>query len=96
MQTSLNPQPRAKKPQTLPLAHLVLGDTNSDENWKIATTKVNRRKKPSSKPEVPLQNHFMVLQAEKEKETVTGKSSELKKEPRPAPHCITTAAAKKK
>jgi len=95
MQTSLNPQSGAKKPQTLPLAHLV-GDTNSDENWKIATTKVNRRKKPSSKPEVPLQNHFMVLQAEKEKETVTGKSSELNKAPRPAPHCITTAAAKKK
>jgi len=34
--------------------------------------KINRRKKLASKSEVLLQNHFMALQAEKEKETVTG------------------------
>lgn len=68
MQTALNPQSGAvEQLQTPPLAHLVGGDTNSDEKWEIATTEANRRNKPSSKPEVPLQNLFMVFQTEKEK-----------------------------
>lgn len=58
--------------------------------------KINRRKKLASKSEVLLQNHFMALQAEKEKETVTGKLSELSKAARPSPRCITTTPSKKK
>lgn len=54
--------------------------------WKNAVRKTNRRKKPDSKPEVPLQNHFKVLQTEEEKETATGKLAELSKADRPAPH----------
>jgi len=38
----------------------------------------------------------MVLQIEKEKETITGKSSKLSKAARPPPQCITTTATKKK
>jgi len=38
----------------------------------------------------------MVLQTEKEKDTVTGKPSELSKAARPAPHCIAATAAMKK
>lgn len=67
LQTALNPQSGAKQLQTPSLAHLVGGDTNSDEKWEIVMTKTNRRNKPSSKPEVPLQNPFMVFQTEKEK-----------------------------
>lgn len=58
--------------------------------------KTNKGKKPASKPEVPLQNHFAVPYAEKGKETITGKLSKLSKAARSAPHCITTTMTKKK
>jgi len=58
--------------------------------------KTNSRRKPASTPEVPLQYHFKILQAEMEKETIIGKSSELSKAARPAPHCMRATATKKK
>lgn len=75
LQPALNPQSGAKQAQTLPLAYPVGGETNSDEKWQIATKKTDKRKKSALNSEVPLQNHFMVLQAEREEETITGKSS---------------------
>lgn len=85
VQPALNTQSGAKQPQAPPLAHPVRGEANSDGKWIIAIRKTNRTKKPASKLEVPLQNHFTVLQTE-EKETISAKLSELSKAARPAPH----------
>ena len=71
MQSALNPQFGAKQPHTPPLADPVGEEDNSDEKWQTITRKTNKRKKLASKPEVPLQSHFMVLHIEKAK--VTGK-----------------------
>ena len=95
-QPALNPQSAAKQSQSPPLAHPVGREDNSDEKWQITTRKTHKRKKPAPKPEVHVQNCFMVLHIEKEKETITGKSSKLSKAARPPPQCITTTATKKK
>jgi len=65
-------------------------------NGKLPREGLTRGKKPAPKPEVPLQKHFTVLQAEKEEGTTAGKSSELSKAASPAPGGTTTTAAKKR
>ena len=63
-QSVADSQPTTTLPKTPSLAHREGKGANNAEEWKLATARTCRRKRLPLKPEVPLPNHFTVLQTQ--------------------------------
>jgi len=67
----------------------------SAEEWKLASARTIRRKTLPPKPEMPLPNHFTVLQAEDGRPTTSGETLETTEAARSAPRVATRATKKR-